>query len=54
MSSKDKSKNKKRTTTTYKTKNKKKRDPWASFWSTTVYTIIFFWVLFHFIHTSYN
>ena len=48
MSSKDKSKdkNKKRTT---KTKNKKKKqDPWASFWSTTVYTIVFFWVLFPF------
>ena len=50
MSSKNnKSKNKKETSTKYKTKNKrKKEDPWASFWSTTVYTIVFFWVLFPF------
>ena len=49
MSSKDKSKNKKRSTAAYKTKNKKKKqDPWVSFWSTTVYTIIFFWILFPF------
>ena len=53
MSSKEKSKNKskdkKRSKTAHKTKNKKKKqDPWASFWSTTVYTIVFFWVLFPF------
>jgi hypothetical protein len=55
MSSKEKSKNKskgkdkKRSPVASKTKNKKKKqDPWASFWSTTIYTIIFFWVLFPF------
>lgn len=51
--SKNKNKNKKKPTNSNKTKGKrkskiKKENPWASFWSTTVYTIVFFWILFPF------
>ena len=44
---KNTSKNKKEKVKTKKTKNIKE-SPWENFWSTTIYTIVFFWILFPF------
>lgn len=50
MSSKtDKKRNKPKSKAKNKSKNKStKQDPWGAFWSTTIYTVVFFWVLFPF------